>query len=100
MVNCKDTRKDFPMLDGKTLMHGKPLIYFDNGATTLKPQCVIDAVCEYYLAIQEMPIVEIMIYLIRWMLLMKKREKWFSILFMLKEKRKLYLQVVQRIHLT
>ena len=47
MVNCKDTRKDFPMLDGKTLMHGKPLIYFDNGATTLKPQCVIDAVCEY-----------------------------------------------------
>ena len=47
MVDCKDTRKDFPMLDRKTLMHGKPLIYFDNGATTLKPQCVIDAVCEY-----------------------------------------------------
>ena len=23
------------------------LIYFDNGATTLKPQCVIDAVCNY-----------------------------------------------------
>ena len=43
----QDIRKDFPMLDGKTLMHGKPLIYFDNGATTLKPQCVIDAVCEY-----------------------------------------------------
>ena len=28
-------------------MHGKPLIYFDNGATTLKPQCVIDSVCDY-----------------------------------------------------
>lgn len=33
--------KDFPMLDGE-------LIYFDNGATTLKPNCVIDAVVDYY----------------------------------------------------
>lgn len=29
-------------------MQGKPLIYFDNAATSLKPQCVIDAVTEYY----------------------------------------------------
>ena len=31
----------------KKTMHGKPLIYLDNGATTLKPQCVIDSVCDY-----------------------------------------------------
>lgn len=46
MIDVKQIRKDFPMLNGKT-MQGKPLIYFDNGATTLKPQCVIDAVCDY-----------------------------------------------------
>lgn len=46
MIDPKKIRKDFPMLNGKT-MQGKPLIYFDNGATTLKPQCVIDGVCDY-----------------------------------------------------
>ena len=46
MLNVNEIRKDFPMLNGIT-MQGKPLIYFDNGATTLKPKCVIDAVCEY-----------------------------------------------------
>lgn len=46
MIDAKKIRKDFPMLNGKT-MQGKPLIYFDNGATTLKPQCVIGAVCDY-----------------------------------------------------
>ena len=34
-------RKDFPIL--LRTMNGKPLIYFDNGATTQKPQQVIDA---------------------------------------------------------
>ncbi|MDY4996499.1 MAG: cysteine desulfurase [Bacilli bacterium] len=34
-------REDFPMLE-------KNLIYLDNGATTLKPQCVIDSVVSYY----------------------------------------------------
>lgn len=34
-------REDFPMLENG-------LIYFDNGATTLKPQCVIDGVVDYY----------------------------------------------------
>lgn len=38
MVNFK---KDFPMLN-------RDLIYFDNGATTFKPQCVIDAITDYY----------------------------------------------------
>lgn len=34
-------REDFPMLQ-------KDIIYLDNGATTLKPQCVIDAIVDYY----------------------------------------------------
>lgn len=46
MIDVKTIRKDFPMLNGKT-MHGKPLVYLDNGATTLKPQCVIDEVSDY-----------------------------------------------------
>lgn len=47
MMDIERIRRDFPMLNGKT-MQGKPLIYFDNAATSLKPQCVIDAVTEYY----------------------------------------------------
>ncbi|MFR2885802.1 MAG: aminotransferase class V-fold PLP-dependent enzyme [Merdibacter sp.] len=39
-------RDDFPIL--KREMMGHPLIYLDSGATALKPQCVIDAVSEYY----------------------------------------------------
>ena len=39
-------RADFPIL--KRSMSGHPLIYMDNGATTLKPQAVIDAVTNYY----------------------------------------------------
>ena len=34
-------RQDFPILKQK--IHGKPLVYFDNGATSQKPQAVIDA---------------------------------------------------------
>ena len=34
-------REDFPMLK-------KDIIYFDNGATSLKPQCVIDKMTDYY----------------------------------------------------
>ena len=45
MLDVLKIRDDFPML--KKTMHGKPLIYLDNGATTLKPQCVIDSVCDY-----------------------------------------------------
>jgi cysteine desulfurase / selenocysteine lyase len=41
-----NTRDDFPMLKQK--MHGHPLIYFDNGATALKPQVMIDAVTDFY----------------------------------------------------
>lgn len=39
-------RRDFPIF-GRTV-HGKPLIYLDNAATTQRPQAVIDAVTEYY----------------------------------------------------
>jgi len=46
MFDVQKVRQDFPMLNGKK-MHNQPLIYLDNGATTLKPQAVIDSVCEY-----------------------------------------------------
>jgi len=39
-------REQFPIL--KTLVHEKPIIYFDSGATAQMPQSVIDAVVEYY----------------------------------------------------
>ena len=41
-------RADFPILKQK--IHGKPLVYFDNGATSQKPQAVIDALERYYSA--------------------------------------------------
>lgn len=41
-----DYRKDFPILD--SLVNGLPLVYFDNGATSQKPQQVIDAISNYY----------------------------------------------------
>lgn len=39
-------RADFPIL--RREVNGKPLVYFDNGATTQKPQQVIDAISHYY----------------------------------------------------
>ena len=39
-------RTDFPLLSRK--VHEKPLVYLDNGATTQKPQIVIDAITDYY----------------------------------------------------
>lgn len=46
MPNWTDIRADFPILDQQ--VHGKPLIYFDNGATSQKPRRVIDATRHYY----------------------------------------------------
>lgn len=40
-------REDFPILKQK--VHGKPLVYLDNAATTQKPQSVIDTLTRYYL---------------------------------------------------
>jgi cysteine desulfurase/selenocysteine lyase len=45
-TNWKALRKDFPILDQQ--VHGKPLIYFDNAATSQKPRAVIDALVHYY----------------------------------------------------
>jgi cysteine desulfurase/selenocysteine lyase len=42
-------RADFPILSRK--VHNKPLVYFDNAATTQKPQAVIDALVGYYTGI-------------------------------------------------
>ena len=39
-------REDFPIL--KREVHGRPLVYLDNAATTQKPKQVIDALVEYY----------------------------------------------------
>lgn len=46
MKNIADIRSDFPILNTK--VYGKPLIYLDNGATTQKPQCVIDKLNEVF----------------------------------------------------
>lgn len=43
MFDVEKIRKDFPML-----VNHPELVYFDNGATSLKPQCVIDAVTDFY----------------------------------------------------
>jgi cysteine desulfurase/selenocysteine lyase len=46
MKDIAEIRADFPILNRN--VYDKPLVYFDNGATTQKPQCVIDAVDEVY----------------------------------------------------
>jgi cysteine desulfurase / selenocysteine lyase len=45
-ANPEQIRKHFPLLDQQ--VNGYPLIYFDNAATTQKPERVIDAIHEYY----------------------------------------------------
>ena len=45
-VDWSAIRKDFPILDQE--VHGRPLIYFDNAATTQKPRAVLDALRHYY----------------------------------------------------
>jgi cysteine desulfurase/selenocysteine lyase len=44
--NINEIRSDFPLLSQK--INGKKLVYLDNGATTQKPQCVLDAVDDVY----------------------------------------------------
>ena len=46
MFDVKKVRADFPILSQK--VNGKPLVYLDNGATSQKPQVVIDAISKYY----------------------------------------------------
>ena len=49
MYNIDDIRKQFPILE--QTVHGKPLVYLDNAATTQKPRCVIDTISELYCTI-------------------------------------------------
>lgn len=46
MLDIQKIRADFPILS--QTVNGKPLVYFDNGATSQKPQAVIDAEVKYY----------------------------------------------------
>ncbi len=46
MFDVQKVRAHFPILS--QTVNGKPLVYFDNGATAQKPQVVIDAITQYY----------------------------------------------------
>lgn len=46
MINVTKIREDFPIL--KREVNGKPLVYFDNAATSQTPQQVIDVIVDYY----------------------------------------------------
>ena len=46
MLDIHKIRAEFPILS--RTVNGKPLVYFDNGATSQKPQIVIDAIDKYY----------------------------------------------------
>ncbi|RUT70762.1 cysteine desulfurase [Flavobacterium cupreum] len=46
MLDIQKIRAEFPILS--QTVNGKPLVYFDNGATSQKPQIVIDAIAKYY----------------------------------------------------
>lgn len=46
ILDVHEIRKDFPILQRE--IDGKPLVYFDNAATSQKPQSVIDAISNYY----------------------------------------------------
>lgn len=49
MYNVEEIRADFPILGRE--VYGKPLVYFDNGATTQKPRCVVDAITDEYYSV-------------------------------------------------
>ena len=44
--DVEEIRRDFPILSRQ--VHGKPLVYLDNGASAQKPQSVIDAITNDY----------------------------------------------------
>ena len=46
MFDVQKIRAQFPILS--QTVNGKPLVYFDNGATSQKPQVVIDSIVDYY----------------------------------------------------
>ena len=48
MYDVYKIRKQFPMLTNEIKMQNKPLVFLDNCSTTFKPQCVLDAMNDYY----------------------------------------------------
>lgn len=48
-MDIQNIRADFPILSRE--VYGKPLIYLDNGATTQKPRCVVDAIVDEYYSV-------------------------------------------------
>ena len=46
MYNINNVREDFPILSRQ--VYNRPLVYFDNAATTQKPRCVVDAMTDEY----------------------------------------------------
>lgn len=49
MIDVNKIREDFPILS--RTVYGKPLVYLDNGATTQKPRCVVDAITDEYYSV-------------------------------------------------
>ncbi len=49
MYDVKKIREDFPILGRK--VYGKPLVYFDNAATTQKPRMVVDSIVDEYYSV-------------------------------------------------
>ena len=49
MYDIQKIRADFPILSRE--VYGKPLVYLDNGATTQKPRCVVDAITDEYYSV-------------------------------------------------
>lgn len=48
-MDIQKIRADFPILSRE--VYGKPLVYLDNGATTQKPRCVVDAITDEYYSV-------------------------------------------------
>lgn len=48
MFDPKKLRNDFPMFRNNIQMQNKPLVFLDNASTTFKPDCVLNAIKEYY----------------------------------------------------
>ncbi len=48
MFDSKEIRKDFPMFRNEVKMQGKKLVFLDNASTTFKPDCVLNAISNYY----------------------------------------------------
>lgn len=49
MTDLMKIREDFPILS--RTIYGKPLVYLDNGATTQKPRCVVEAITDEYYSV-------------------------------------------------